>query len=135
MNYKHPLEIPKSDTITGFAWTAERTPCPIAGMHGDTHPMTWADDDRIYMSAGDPNWIMENGKPRHMPWTDAFDKPDIYPHMGGVDVEELTGYGADFGVRQINSMIITTHPIILFSILEMLCIHLLFFRLANLSGM
>jgi len=56
------------------------------------------------MSAGDPNWIMENGKPRHMPWTEAFDKPDIYPHMGGVDVEELTGYGVDFGVRQINSM-------------------------------
>jgi hypothetical protein len=42
--------------------------------------------------------------PRHVPWQEAFDKPELYPHMGGVDVEKITGYGAEFGIEQINTM-------------------------------
>jgi hypothetical protein len=104
MYYKHPLEIPKSRVITGFEWTGDRTACPIDGIHGDTHPMSWGADGEIYMSAGDPNWVLIDGKPRGMTWQEAFDQPEFYPHMGGVDVEKLTGYGADFGIEQINTM-------------------------------
>jgi hypothetical protein len=104
MNYKHPHEIPKSTEITGLEWTADRTPCPVQGIHGDTHPMAWSDDGEIYMSAGDPNWVLDDGRPRGMTWKEAFDLPEVYPHMGGVDVEKLTGYGAGFGIEQVNTM-------------------------------
>jgi len=102
--YKHPLQIPESALIVGLEWTGERTACPMDGIHNDTHPMTWADDDETYLSAGDPNFAFFDGKPRHVPWQEAFDKPALYPHMGGLDVERLTGYGADFGIEQINTM-------------------------------
>jgi hypothetical protein len=29
-------------------------------IHGDTFPMTWANDDEIYTSAGDPGWGGKN---------------------------------------------------------------------------
>ena len=104
MNYTHPLEIPRSKALSGLRWTAERSPCPVDGIHGDTHPMTWAADGETYMSAGDPNWVLVDGKPRGMTWREAFDLPEVYPHMGGVDVEKLTGYGAAFGIEQVNTM-------------------------------
>jgi hypothetical protein len=66
--------------------------------------MTWAADGEIYLSAGDPNYICEDGVCRHMSWQEAFKRPDIYPHMGGLDVERLTGYDFDFGVEQVNTM-------------------------------
>jgi hypothetical protein len=103
MNYSHPLEIPRSKILNGLRWIGERTAGP-QGIHNDTHPMTWAADDEIYMSAGDPNYAFFNGVPRHVPWQEAFDKPELYPHMGGVDVEKITGYGAEFGIEQINTM-------------------------------
>jgi len=55
-NYNHPLEIPASPLVPGLRWTGERVACPVDGIHGDTHPMTWAADGEIYLSAGDPNW-------------------------------------------------------------------------------
>lgn len=104
MKYSHPLEIPKSPFIAGFEWTAKRQACPNTGIHNDTHPMTWASDDETYLSAGDPNYIYENGRHRHISWDEANERPDVYPHMGGLDVERLTGYGFDFGVEQVNTM-------------------------------
>lgn len=104
MYYKHPLDIPKSELITGLRWTGERVPCPVAGIHGDTHPMAWGADNEIYMSAGDPNWAIVDGKPTGVTWNDAFDKPELYPHIGGVDVEKLIGFGAEFGIEQLNTM-------------------------------
>jgi hypothetical protein len=102
--YSHPMEIPRSTTLTGLRWTGERSPCPATGIHGDTYPMSWAADGHTYMSAGDPNFATIDGQTRHVPWPEAFDKPDLYPHMGGLDVERLTGHGADFGIEQINTM-------------------------------
>ena len=104
MNYKHPLEIPKSKILSGLRWTGTRSPIPQDGIHNDTHPMTWAADNEMYMATGDPNFAYFNGAPRHVPWQEAFDKPDLYPHMGGVDVEKITGYGAEFGIEQISTM-------------------------------
>lgn len=102
--YNHPLQIPRSSLITGLEWTSPRTSCPMPGMHGDTHPMAWADDDEIYMSAGDPNWAVIDGVRRSVLWNESVPKPEIYPHVGGLDVEKLTGYGAEFGVEQVNTM-------------------------------
>lgn len=101
--YSHPLEIPKSDLLSGLRWTGERTPIP-GGIHNDTHPMTWAADGEMYMSSGDPNFAYFDGVPRHVSWQEAFEKPELYPHMGGVDVERITGYGAGFGIEQVNTM-------------------------------
>ena len=102
--FTHPLEIPRSEELTGFKWTGPRAPCTEEGIHGDTHPMTWAADDETYMSAGDPNFAVISGKRRHVPWKEGIANPDLYPHMGGVDFERLTGRGAGFGVEQINTM-------------------------------
>ena len=104
MDYKHPLEIARSTSISGLAWTGDRQACPMPGIHNDTHPMTWAADDETYLSAGDPNYIYENGRYRHIPWKEAHQRPDVYPHMGGLDIEKLTGYGYDFGIEQVNTM-------------------------------
>ena len=104
MIYKHPLEIPKSSKIVGLRWTGERTACPIQGIHGDTHPMTWGADGEMYMSAGDPNWAYIDGVPQGVTWPEAFEKPDLYPHMGGLDIEKLTRFGSEFGVEQVNTM-------------------------------
>ena len=104
MDYKHPLEIPRSTSISGLEWTGDRKACPMPGIHNDTHPMTWAADDELYLSAGDPNFIFENGRYRHIPWKEAHQRPDVYPHMGGLDIEKLTGYGYDFGIEQVNTM-------------------------------
>ena len=104
MPHSHPLELPRSTAITRFSWTGERRRCPMPGVHNDTHPMTWAADDEIYMSTGDPNYIVENGRYRHVPWPEAAERPDIYPHMGGLDVEKLVGYGYDCGIERVNTM-------------------------------
>ncbi len=104
MNYRHPLEIPRSKVFTGLKWLGPRVENPVKGVHGDTYPMAWADDDGVYMSSGDPNWACFNGIPRHVPWSESTEKPDLYPHVGGVDVEKLNGCGEDFSVELINTM-------------------------------
>lgn len=43
-------------TVKGIEWLSERIPYPESAVTGDTFPMTWADDDAIYASAGDPMW-------------------------------------------------------------------------------
>ena len=48
--------IPRSTVIQGIEWLNERLPYPDMSVTGDTYPLTWADDDAIYMSSGDPNW-------------------------------------------------------------------------------
>jgi hypothetical protein len=52
-------------------------------IHGDTFPMTWADDDEIYASAGDPNW---GGKD------------------DGLDVEKYSGTPPHYTITRVNPM-------------------------------
>ena len=104
MYYRHPLEIPKSKLFSGFRWIGSRIAIPQQGIHSDTHPMTWAGDGELYMATGDPNFAYFNGIPRHVSWQEAIDNPALYPHMGGVDVERITGFGDHFGIHQINTM-------------------------------
>jgi len=51
---------------------------------GDTYPMTWADDDNIYTSSGDPNWGIKED---------------------GLDFERFSGYAPDYKVHKVNDMI------------------------------
>jgi hypothetical protein len=93
-----------SAVIDHFEWVGEEsafptpgrgddvTPVDPAAAHGvpaygvrfgDTFPMTWADDDQIYASAGDPNWGAK--------WD-------------GLDVERFSGMPPHYSVARINAM-------------------------------
>jgi hypothetical protein len=50
------MNLPPSPVIRGFEWTGPMVPYPEKDKRGDTFPVTWAADDKIYTSAGDPNW-------------------------------------------------------------------------------
>jgi hypothetical protein len=50
------LNLPASPVIRGFEWTGPTLPYPETEKRGDTFPVTWAADDRLYTSAGDPVW-------------------------------------------------------------------------------
>ncbi len=94
------LEAP---VVAALEWTGERVGYPPARpdqakevgpiveyfasagaqIHGDTYPMTWADDDEIYAGSGDPNW---GGKP------------------DGLDVEKLSGNPPHYIITRVNPM-------------------------------
>jgi hypothetical protein len=94
----------KSQVIIGFQWLGDEIayPPPDPGedtsaigpvapyfdkvgyqIHGDTFPMTWADDDEIYTSAGDPGWGGKNE---------------------GLDVERFSGMPPHYTITRVNPM-------------------------------
>ena len=75
--------VPKSSYIKGFEWTGERIPYPEENIKGDTYPITWASDDVIYTSAGDPFW------------GESID---------GLDVERFDGTPEDYKISKVNHM-------------------------------
>jgi len=75
--------IPKSKVIKSFKWTGERQGYPEENIKGDTYPMTWADDNEIYTSSGDPNW----GET-----------------LSGLDVEMFSGGPDDYKITKYNHM-------------------------------
>jgi hypothetical protein len=75
--------LPKSKVIRGFQWTGERLGYGDPEVKGDTFPMTWADDDHIYASAGDPLW----GETKD-----------------GLDVERFAGGPTDYKIEKIDPM-------------------------------
>jgi hypothetical protein len=74
---------PRSTVIAGLEWLGERIPYPEPDIKGDTFPMTWADDDEIYASAGDPLW----GESR-----------------SGLDVEIFSGMPPDYKITKAHHM-------------------------------
>ena len=70
--------IAQSTYIKGFEWIGKRQDPP--NPNGDTYPMTWADDDVIYTSAGDP-----------VP-------------KSGLDIDKITGDPSNHKVISINPM-------------------------------
>src|SRR3954470_11252415 len=97
-------QLKKSDVIAGFQWVGEQVEYPLPGpgedasklgpvsawfsktqpqMRGDTFPLTWADDDEIYASLGDPNW---GGKD------------------DGIDIEKLSGNPPNYTITRVNPM-------------------------------
>jgi hypothetical protein len=75
--------LPRSRVIQGFEWTGPRIPYADPEIKGDTYPMTWADDDEIYASAGDPLW----GETKD-----------------GLDVERFSGGPTDYKITKVNPM-------------------------------
>src|SRR3990172_1240696 len=77
------FRIPPSDRIKGFEWRGERIPYPEKEIKGDTYPLTWANDDEIYASAGDPNWGASGS---------------------GLDVEKFSGEPEDYKITKVHPM-------------------------------
>lgn len=75
---------PPSKVIAGFEWLSNRIPYPELDIKGDTFPMTWADDDEIYTSAGDPLWPADAGS--------------------GLDVQKFTGGPTDYKITKKHPM-------------------------------
>ena len=75
--------IPRSTVIRGFEWLGDRLPYPDADIKGDTFPLTWAEDDEIYTSAGDPLWGES---------------------QDGLDVEKFSGGPTDYTITKCNHM-------------------------------
>ncbi|MDR2607887.1 MAG: hypothetical protein LBC57_05790 [Treponema sp.] len=73
----------KSSIIKKFEWLGPRIPYGEKDIKGDTFPLTWADDDEIYTSSGDPNWGETSS---------------------GLDVEKITGNPKDFKITKVNHM-------------------------------
>jgi len=97
-------QVKKSDVIVGFQWLGDAieyqsprpgedpsTSGPVSSwfsktapqMRGDTFPLTWAEDDQIYASLGDPNWGGKND---------------------GLDIEKLAGTPPDYTISRVNPM-------------------------------
>ncbi|SPE31215.1 exported hypothetical protein [Candidatus Sulfotelmatomonas gaucii] len=93
-----------SDVMVSFEWVGDESAYPTPGAgddvapvdpasahgvpaygvrFGDTFPMTWADDDEIYASAGDPNWGAK--------WD-------------GLDVERFSGIPPHYTITRVNAM-------------------------------
>jgi hypothetical protein len=103
-DYHHSPQFKKSRVIVEFKWIGDQVAypplSPEKGMdligpvppyfskagyqvHGDTFPMTWADDDKIYTSAGDPSWGGKNE---------------------GLDIEKFAGMPPHYAVTRVNPM-------------------------------
>ncbi len=77
------LSVPRSPVLRGIEWLSKEVPYPEPEKRGDTFPVTWAADDNIYTSAGDPAW----------------------PDKGsGLDVECLKGMAPGYRVERVNPM-------------------------------
>jgi len=77
------VEIPPSPVIRSFEWTGPTVPYPEMEKRGDTFPVTWAKNDRLYTSAGDPVW----------------------PDKGsGLDFECIDGMAPEIRISRVNRM-------------------------------
>jgi len=78
------FNLPKSPVFAGLEWTGPRVSYPKLEIRGDTYPITWADDNELYASSGDPQWG-ESGD--------------------GLDIERFYGDSAgDFTIHKVNHM-------------------------------
>ena len=79
----YPDPIPQADLTdlgeTYKIWFAGMGPA----KRGDTFPMTWADDDHLYTSSGDPHWGQK---------------------ATGLDVERFSGLPPDYYIGKVNEM-------------------------------
>jgi len=100
MKYTHPTQIPMSQTLM-FDWTGENIPVSSVNTLGDTYPITWADDDDLYVGTGDPLWCVINGVNTI---ADVMMKndPDMFPRVTGQVSEKITGSPPHFEVHRLN---------------------------------
>lgn len=75
----------RSKVFKGVEWLTQRLPYSEMAVTGDTFPMTWADDDAIYMSSGDPMWH-------------GIAKDE------GLDIEKIEGGPTNYRISRVNQM-------------------------------
>jgi len=105
MKYNHPTEIPRSKAMF-FNWTGDRVLPVTKNIRGDTYPMTWADDDALYMGTGDPNWMVKDGENYEIN-NDKYgwwESEEVYRAMCGLCFEKITGNPDAFNVHRVNDM-------------------------------
>ena len=76
-------DIPQSKIFAGIEWLSDRIGYADKDVKGDTYPMTWADDDEIHTSAGDPLWGES---------------------QSGMDVEKFVGGPENYVIHKTNHM-------------------------------
>jgi hypothetical protein len=75
--------IKHSTVFRGIEWLGNEIPYGDTSRMGDTFPLTWADDDHIYTSAGDPLWGQKKD---------------------GLDFEMIKGIPPDYKIDKVNEM-------------------------------
>ena len=100
MRYNHPTDIPMSKFLF-FDWIGERIPTQSVCVKGDTYPVTWADDDALYVGVGDPNWYMKDGR-NCILLGDRQRSDDEYRSVCGQVFERITGGAERFEVERIH---------------------------------
>lgn len=113
MRYMHPTQIPRSKTIRSVDWLSDLIRIKDPKALGDTHPMTWAADDEIYIGTGDPQYFEENGQRVIVNYgTERTLKDDlsdedkwyVYRRITGTCVERLSGTPEDMQLKRINDL-------------------------------
>ena len=113
-HYHHPTDIPRSKVIRSVDWLGDLMRINDENAIGDSHAMTWAADDQIYMGTGDPqSYVNEQGEhvrchygtEHALGWdkTDAH-KWRIYEQTTGTVVERLRGGPEDMELDRINDL-------------------------------
>jgi hypothetical protein len=77
------IDVPRSEVIAGIEWLGEEIPYPEPGVKGDSFALTWADDDNLYTSAGDPCWGITGD---------------------GLDFERIAGDAPHYEISKVNDM-------------------------------
>ena len=77
------IDAPRSPILAGIEWLGEEFPYPEPDQRGDTFPITWAADDHLYTSAGDPVCGVKGD---------------------GLDFQRFSGAPPAYSIRQINPM-------------------------------
>ena len=105
MKHRHPVEIPRSNSLH-FEWTGDRVPCATPGVKGDSHALTWADDDGIYTGTGDPDWFPDaRGNAVTVRWTpELFANREYVQRANGLAVEKFNGPPENFTLERVNDM-------------------------------
>ncbi len=86
------FNLPKSRFFSSFEWTGPRVPYREPEIRGDTYPITWADDNELYASSGDPLW----GESRDGLDIEKFSGgPDDYTITKVHHMNDYTGWGGD----------------------------------------
>lgn len=77
------IAAPRSSVLRGVEWLGEEIPYAEPEKRGDTFPITWAADDSLYTSAGDPCWGAKGD---------------------GLDFQRFSGDAPDYRITKVNDM-------------------------------
>lgn len=100
MNNNHIFTVEKSNFIKEIEWLGDMIPYPDEHKKGDTFPMTWAADDCIYSSAGDPEWTNEKEDIKKK----TVDGENHFCFKTGIDIEKFVGNPPEYKIKKINEM-------------------------------